>query len=354
VAATLFTIVGLGEALFDLLPDRQVLGGAPLNVAVHAHQLAAPLGGRGVVVSRIGQDELAERVIEELRRRGMTGQYLQSDPDHDSGRVYVSVDAQGQPDYEIVRDVAWDWIQYDPDLEDIAHRCEAVCFGTIAQRNSQSRHTIYRFLDACANRAIRMFDVNLRQCYYDQNVLRRSCEFANVVKLNTDELESVTSLLAVGSPGDGVDDRIRGLIRMFDLRLVVLTRGRDGTVLYSASESASEKQESEPVHGKPAPGADAVGAGDACAAAVLIGLVLHWPMDRIVRLANHAGAYVASQPGATPVLPQSIMDMAASQGATGQRGAKASDGATARPAAAGKLRDKGRKRTKKTKKNKVT
>lgn len=299
--------MGIGEALFDLLPDRQVLGGAPLNVAVHTQQLAAPLGGRGVVVSRIGQDELGERVVEELRRRGMSNEYLQTDPDRETSRVYVNVDSQGQPDYEIVQNVAWDWLQYDPDLEDLARRCEAVCFGTIAQRHSQSRHTIYRFLDACGDRAIRMLDVNLRQNYFDQNVLRRSCELASVVKLNDEEVEPVTRLLAIGGATDSVDNRIHSLIRMFGLKLVVLTRGPDGTVLYGPTE----KHDAPPVHEKPVAGADAVGAGDACAAAVLLGLVLRWPMDRTVRLANHAGAYVASRPGATPVLPESIMELVA-------------------------------------------
>ena len=297
--------MGLGEALFDLFPDRQVLGGAPLNVAVHAHQLAGPLGGQGVVVSRVGQDELGHRVLDQLHRRGMTCQFIQSDPDRDSGRVYVGVDAQGQPDYEIVQDVAWDWLQHDPDLEDLARRCDAVCFGTLAQRHSQARNTIYRFLDACSTRAIRMFDVNLRQDYYDRNILRRSCEFADTVKLNHEELDTVTGLLGVGSPADMADNRIHRLIRTFNLKLVVLTRGADGTVLYDESE----KFDADPVHEKPADGADAVGAGDACAAAILLGLVLRWPMDRIVRLANHAGACVASQPGATPVLPDQIMEM---------------------------------------------
>jgi fructokinase len=303
--AVQFTIVGLGESLFDIFADRQVLGGAPLNVALHAQQLGAPRGGAGVVVSRVGQDVLGRRVEEELRQRGVSCDYLQSDPDRDTGRVYVSFDAAGQPDYDIVQDAAWEWLQFDPDLEDQARRCEAVCFGSLAQRNSQARNTIYRFLDAANKRAVRMFDVNLRQNYYDRGILRRSMQFANVAKLNDEELPIIAAQLGAGSASDDADSRVGLLIRQFDLSVLVLTRGEAGTVLYTATE----KHDGEPVHYEPAQDADPVGAGDACAAAILLGMVLRWPMDRILNLANHAGAFVASQPGATPTLPQAILDM---------------------------------------------
>jgi len=300
-----FLIVGLGEALFDIFPNRQVLGGAPLNVAVHAQQLASPCGGCGLVVSRVGQDELGQRILADLKQRGLSIDFLQTDPDRDTGRVYVAVDAQGHPDFEIVQDTAWDWLQFDPDLEDLARHCEAVCFGSLAQRNSQARNTIYRFLDSSHPRMVRMFDVNLRQDYFDHNVLRRSFEFANAVKLNDQELPIVVDLLGFGSSSDNVDSAIARMIRSFDLNLLVLTRGEAGTVIYAGHD----RHEREPVSYEQTQGADAVGAGDACAAAILIGLIQRWPMDRVVELANHLGAYVASQPGATPVLPESILAM---------------------------------------------
>ncbi|MDP6058433.1 MAG: PfkB family carbohydrate kinase [Pirellulaceae bacterium] len=305
MVAPQFTIVGLGESLFDIFPERRVLGGAPLNVAVHAHQLAGPCGGCGLVVSRVGQDELGQTVFAELQQRGMSVDYLQTDPDRDTGRVYVAVDAQGQPDFEIVQGTAWDWLQFDPDLEDLARRCEAVCFGSLAQRNSQARNTIYRFLDALNQRMVRMFDVNLRQDYFDQKVLQRSFEFANVAKLNDQELPIVADLLGVTSSSGDTDSSIQRMIRTFDLNLLVLTRGEAGTVIYAALD----KYEGEPISYEPAQGADAVGAGDACAAAILIGLVRQWPMDHVVEVANHTGAFVASQPGATPQLPESILAM---------------------------------------------
>jgi fructokinase len=301
--ANRFTVVGLGEALFDVFPEAQILGGAPLNVAVHAHQLAQVRAGRGVVVSRVGQDDLGARVAEELANRSMTSEFLQSDPDHPTGEVFVSVDANGQPSYDIVENSAWDWLQFDPDVEDLARRTDAVCFGSLAQHNAQSRNSIYRFLDTCRPAAVKMFDVNLRLDFHDAQIVRRSCELANVVKLNNEELPVVASYL--GLSGDGDDAVISHMIKLYGLKHVVLTRGKLGTVLYSASA----KHAGPPVSYPAAPNADAVGAGDACSAAVLVGLTLRLTGDRIVQLANHAGAFVASQPGATPKLPDDVLNM---------------------------------------------
>jgi fructokinase len=307
--AARFTVVGLGEALFDVFPGRVVLGGAPLNVAVHAHQLAQPLGGRGVVVSRVGQDDLGRQLLDELKSRGMTTDYVQADPDRDTGKVYVGHGADGQPTFDIVRHVAWDWLSFDPGDDSLANRCEAVCFGSLAQREAQARNSIYRFLSA-AQRAVRLFDVNLRQNYYDANVLRRSCELATAVKLNEHELPVVADLLGLRVAAEKgsaywLDRQAEALLKKWKLSLVAVTRGAHGTALYTPGG----RVEGEPVAYPPADGADAVGAGDACAAGLLIGLIMRWPTGRTVNLANHAGAYVASQPGATPALPDAILDM---------------------------------------------
>ncbi len=296
-----FSIVGLGEALFDVFPEAEMLGGAPLNVAVHAQQLGQPRGGAGIAVSRVGQDDLGQRVARELQDRGMDTSYLQTDPDHDTGRVYVGVDECGEPDYDIVGDVAWDWLQFDPDMEDLARRCDAVCFGSLAQRTAQSRNTIYRFLET-AGRGIKLFDVNLRQNFHDQNVLRRSCELATSVKLNEDELPVVARTLGISA--DNEQAAVAALLKKYALQHVVLTRGEAGTVLHTATTRFDGKV---PLYSRD-PDADNVGAGDACAAAILVGLVLRRPMEAIVELANHAGAYVASQPGATPALPQGLLE----------------------------------------------
>lgn len=301
-----FTIVGLGEALFDLFPDRQILGGAPLNVAVHAHQLGGAVGGRGVVVSRIGQDDLGSLLLDDLRGRGMSTDYVQTDPDHPTGRVYVSFNDDGSHSFEIIRNVAWDWLQFDPDMESLAAACDAVCYGSLAQRDAQSRNTIYRFLTA-ARRAVRLFDVNLRQDYFNRDVLNRSCELATAVKLNDQELPVVARLLNLRAAADGADALAGELLKRFNLRLLALTRGAKGTVLYAAETSGVRRIEQPPVSYPAADAADSVGAGDACAAGLLVGMILRWPMTRTLELANHAGAYVASQPGATPAMPEDLL-----------------------------------------------
>lgn len=305
-----FTIVGIGEALFDVFPDESRLGGAPLNVAVHAHQLARAAvgeGGRGVVVSRVGQDALGDELLRALRDRGMTTDCIQTDPDRPTGRVYVDHDIDGQPTYDIAPNAAWDNLQFDYDLEDLAQSCAAVCFGTLAQRDAQTRNTIYRFLDACS-RAFRLLDANLRgpkdAPFYDARILRRSCEAATALKLNRDELPIVASLLGVGRSGDE-DVMAAALLKAFPLEMVALTRGPAGTCLYTRGGRTEGDVPTYPA----AERADPVGAGDACAAALLVGRTLRLPPPKLVDLANHCGAYVASQPGATPTLPESILQM---------------------------------------------
>ncbi len=297
-----FTIVGIGEALFDVIDGEYRLGGAPLNVAYHAHQLGRRVDGRGVVVSRIGQDELGTQMLEQLCKAGMDTGFMQTDPDRPTGRVYVRTDASGQPSYDIVRDSAWDMLWFDPEDEDLAATCDAVCFGTLAQRDAQARNSIYRFLDATRH-GTKLFDVNLREKFYDRRILERSCELADVVKLNVDELPIVCGELALDQDEKEPGKTAAGLIRRFGLRLVVLTRGKGGTQLITADEVV----EGAAAAYTPAEGADAGGAGDACAAAVLVGLAMRMPFQAIADLANHAGAFVASQPGATPTLPDTVV-----------------------------------------------
>lgn len=302
-----YTIVGIGESLFDIYQGQQHPGGAPLNLARHAHQLIHRLGGQAVLVSRIGQDRLGEMLCDHLKQHQMTCQYIQTDPDRATGRVYINLDANGQPEYDIVENTAWDMLWFDPDLEGLAQSCDAVCFGSLAQRDAQSRNTIYRFLDSC-NHAVRVFDINLRQNHYNQRIIRKSCELAQIVKLNTAELKILADLLAlepVGESQSDQDQQIQQLIKAYHLEMVVLTRGKDGTRLHTADQVVNGTQVQYP----PASDADAVGAGDACTAAVVVGRLLRLPAQKIADLANHTGAYVASQSGATPQLPDQILDL---------------------------------------------
>ncbi len=292
-------VVGLGEALFDLLPAGPVLGGAPLNVAVHAHQL----GAEGILVSRVGHDDLGRQLRAELAARSMNAAYLQTDRDRPTGTVEVML-RNGEPQYAIVPDVAWDAIDFTDDLDALATRCEAVCFGSLAQRGSQSSRSILRFLDR-ATRAVRLFDVNLRQRFYTREVLTASLERSTMVKLNETELPRVMQTLGLAAAGE-VDDRMETLRRAFGLGIAVLTRGAQGTVLYTGEGRLEGKPVSYPAR----PGADNVGAGDACSAGLLVGMMKGWRPTRTLDLANHLGAYVASVPGATPRLPPALLDRA--------------------------------------------
>jgi fructokinase len=295
-------VVGLGEALFDLLPSGRVLGGAPLNVACHAHALIRGRRGRGVVASRVGVDSLGDEIFDQLNQRGMLTSYVQRDAEHPTGTVNVMLQ-DGQPTFEIVADVAWDSMEFSPEWSELAKRTTAVCFGTLAQRSKQSREAIEAFLDA-ASGAIRLFDVNLRQQYFDAALLEASCRRATMVKLNEQELPVMAQLLGL-SAGAPVDQLAR-LRSRFDLEALIYTRGERGTMLVLPDEVIDPTAVSYPA----APNADAVGAGDACSAGILAGWSRGLSPARTVELANHLGAYVATQPGATPVLPPEIISLA--------------------------------------------
>lgn len=300
-------IVGLGEVLFDCFPDRTVLGGAPVNVAVHAHQLFAPLGGRGVVVSRVGDDDLGRKLVSELESRGLGVSSIQLDKQLPTGTVQVTVSNSGEPSYEITENVAWDNLQVNESLEQLAAQCSAVCFGSLAQRSGLSGSTIQRFL-SLATQAVRVFDVNLRQHYFSKQVLRDSLDAASVVKLNEDELSIIGELLAdeLGSE-KGTEESIERIAELFELECIAITRGSDGTVLYKGGE----RFDAEPISITRIEGADNVGAGDACLAGLVFGLLMDWDPNRTLTLANRMGAFVASRPGATPTLSDDILEFAA-------------------------------------------
>ncbi len=292
------TIAGLGEALFDVFADHQTLGGAPLNVAVHAHQLLFPIGGRGVVASRVGRDDLGREVIAAIAGRGMPTDAIQIDDTHATGRVNVRVQ-QGDAEYEIVENVAWDQLEFEHVWSRLAGSCEAVCFGTLARRGARSREAIGQFLRA-ASQAIRLFDVNLRHAEVPLDLIREGCALATIVKLNEAELPRVCHALNLELASQ--DDQASAIRRQFALDAVVLTRGAAGTTLYERDG----KTDGPAVRFPAQPGADSVGAGDACSAGILVGRLLKWPSERVIDLANRLGAYVASQPGATPSLPAEV------------------------------------------------
>jgi fructokinase len=296
-------IVSVGEALFDCFPDRTILGGAPVNFIVHLQQLLGS-SGHAALVSRIGHDELGGQVLRQLKNRGISTEHVQIDDRRPTGRVQVRMSKSGEPEYEIAEGVAWDFLTFDAPLTQLAKNCSAVCFGTLAQRSIASRTVIDKLLEN-ATKAIRLLDVNLRQHYFTRQILESSFTAATVVKLNEEELVTTSASLSHWI-GDAVtiDERAFGLRQAFNLDLLALTRGAQGTVLYTREG----RLEAKPATFPPTENADSVGAGDACGAGLVYGLLMRWPYERTLELANRMGAFVASQPGGTPQLSQGMLD----------------------------------------------
>ncbi|MGL4512371.1 MAG: PfkB family carbohydrate kinase [Lacipirellulaceae bacterium] len=296
-------VVGLGEALFDCFPGGDVLGGAPVNVAVHTDALLQSIGGRAVPATRVGRDPLGARFARELAERGVSTEHTQHDPGLPTGRVAVAINSAGHASYTFDSPSAWDAIDFDEPMRRLAARCDAVAFGTLAQRGPRSRDAIRSFLGA-AKQAFRLFDLNLRQSYYSAEVVDTSLRLASAAKLNDDELHAVGALLGLDTlPAHDFDGAVHELVARYGLEWVALTRGAAGTTIYMNGAK---------VVGRPASyavelGADSVGAGDACCAGLLCGKLLGWPLDRTLRVANVLGAFVASRPGATPALPPELL-----------------------------------------------
>jgi len=284
-------IVGLGEILWDLLPDGKALGGATANVAVHA----AALGARGVAASCVGDDDLGREILSCADDAGLDRQYIAVDPSHPTGTVTVDLDSAGKPTFTIHEDVAWDAIPFSGALAALAAQADGVCFGSIAQRSEVSRQTIARFLAEAAG-ALRVFDINLRQHFYSGEIIEQSLQNADVFKLNDEELPVVVDLLSLA---DDPSVALTELVERFDLRLVALTLGERGSVLMTPTQESS----------RPAPKVDvvdSVGAGDAFTAAVTVGLLAGWELSAIHERAEQVAGYVCTQAGATPPLPASL------------------------------------------------
>ena len=287
-----FKIVGLGEVLFDVLPTGKQSGGAPANFAYVSSQL----GNQGIVASRVGSDEDGRGILKGLKSKSVDVSHIQTDAKHQTGTVKVSLE-NGQPGYEITANVAWDFIELTEDWRDLAANCDAVCFGTLAQRNSISRKTIQDFVNLTRHDCLRIFDVNLRQNYYSVEILHESLESANVVKLNNDELPKICELFEIKRADE--KQSAKNLREKFDLRLICLTRGANGSLLLTENEF----NENSGVEIKIA---DTIGAGDAFTAALTHGFLRRWSLDEINVFANKVGAFVASQTGAMPGFPKNF------------------------------------------------
>lgn len=285
-------IVGIGEILWDLLPSGKTLGGAPANVAFHAQSL----GGASKIVSAVGRDGLGREILRVLEAEGVSTDFVSVLDHHPTGTVKVKLDDEGVPKFTIAESVAWDFIPTSPRLRRLAARADAVCFGTLAQRSAISRRTIRDFLDATRPECLRVFDMNLRQRYYSEELLDELLRRTTVLKMNDVEFGILARLLAL--PDAETDGLIR-LMKKYPLKLIAVTRGDKGSRLFCL-----EREISSPAI--PVDVVDTVGAGDAFTAALVMGLLRGVPLFDINRWAVRIAAFVCSKPGAWPRIPESL------------------------------------------------
>lgn len=285
-------MIGIGEVLWDQLPDGKQLGGAPANFAFHAKAMGANVS----VISRVGDDPLGREVLQRMFALGVPGCDVMLDSAHPTGVVEVEIGADGQPRYVILPEVAWDYIA--PEAMDSAASADAICFGTLAQRNAVSRNSIHTLLDASRTDALRVLDVNLRQDFYTPEILSASLDRANVLKLNDAELKVLARIFSLH--GD-LKAQIATLAERFQLQLVACTRGEKGSLLYAKGEWSEREAEKVAVK-------DTIGAGDSFAAAITMGLLLRWPLPRLHAMAAEVASFVCSQAGAMPEWPAEMKE----------------------------------------------
>lgn len=283
-------VVGMGEALWDVLPEGKKIGGAPANFAYHVSQFGLP----SCVVSAVGDDDLGREIIENFTAKGL--KQLIADVPYPTGTVQVEIDQSGVPQYEIKGNVAWDNIPYTERLESLAERTTAVCFGSLAQRNVVSRNTINRFLDVVSRNEenLIVFDVNLRQGFYNKEILCNSMKRCNILKINDEELVTVSRMF--GYPGIDLQDKCWILLGKYNLKMLILTCGINGSYVFTPGNVSFQPTPKVEV-------ADTVGAGDSFTAAFISSVLKGKSVLEAHSLAVRTSAFVCTEKGAMPTLP---------------------------------------------------
>ena len=287
-------VIGMGEALWDVLPEGRKIGGAPANFAFHAGQ--AGMDAR--VVSAVGRDALGDETLLTLQQKGLNTDAV-ARVDFPTGVVQVTLSEGGIPQYDICEGVAWDNIPFTPALDELARNAQAVCWGSLAQRSEVSRNCIYRFLDAMPSEQgrLKVFDINLRQHFYSIDVIEASCQRANVLKINEEELVIVSELLRLGTPL--VEQQCRLLMERFSLDMLVLTCGSNGSYIFTPVETSFRVTPQVQV-------ADTVGAGDSFTATLVADLLKGAPVGVAHEHAVQLAAYVCTQQGAMAEWPEAL------------------------------------------------
>jgi len=286
-------VIGMGEALWDVLPEGKKIGGAPANFAYHVSQF----GLDSCAISAVGDDALGAELLENFNNKGVTHS-IETVP-YPTGTVQVEIDQAGIPQYDIKENVAWDNIPYTAKLESLAERTKAVCFGSLAQRNVVSRNTINRFLDAIPeeNNPLIVFDVNLRQGFYNKDILCNSMKRCNILKINDEELVTISRMF--GYPGIDLQDKCWILLGKYNLKMLILTCGINGSYVFTPGNVSFQPTPKVDV-------ADTVGAGDSFTAAFIANILKGKSVNAAHLKAVETSAYVCTQQGAMPTLPNSL------------------------------------------------
>lgn len=277
-------IIGLGEILWDMLPTGKQLGGAPANFAYHVCRL----GGNGWAVSAISDDELGREIKSTLSTKKLNT--ILEEVNEPTGTVQVTLNAAGVPTYDITEGVAWDHIPFTERIGDLAKETSAVCFGTLAQRSPESRATIHEFIENMPDGSLKVYDINLRQNYYDEKIISDSLRLAEILKINDEELDIVSKMLSLSGTQE---ERCRAISRAFNLKFVILTKGGDGSeVVLEDKVHISRPGKIDIV--------DTVGAGDSFTAAFILAYLRGESLEKAHTLATEVSSYVCTKAGAMP------------------------------------------------------
>ena len=293
-------VAGIGELLWDILPHGKQMGGAPCNFAFHAMQA----GFEAHVVSVVGEDQDGREILEVMNQLGLGQSYVQTKAEYPTGTVTVELAGEGIPEYIIHEDVAWDHISWNGELDALAGEVDAVCFGSLAQRTRVSRDTIRLFLETTRQECLRVYDINLRQSFYNRETLLQSLKLANVLKLNEDELPVLAGFLGLEGSKEEI---LKRLLKDFQLSLIAFTMGSQGSWLMTPDDTSRCEVPKVEI-------ADTVGAGDSFTAALLAGILNELPLNSIHKTATEVAAFVCSQHGATPILPDYLLDQLKTNG----------------------------------------
>ena len=285
-------IVGIGEVLWDFFEDQNkyVLGGAPFNFAYHVNQF----GLNSLVISAIGNDKLGQKLEADVKKKNVP--YMLERLNLPTGVVNIK-EVDGKPRYDILTERAWDYIPNTEQLKEIAANTKAACFGSLAQRSETSRNSIFAFLDAMPSDALRIFDINLRQKWYTEEVIKTSLQKANVLKINDDELLIIQRMF--GYIDITQENTCRLIMRDYQLDMLILTCGDKGSYIFTKDEMSYLSTNDIKV-------VDTVGAGDSFTASFIASMLKGKTIHEAHRIAVNVSAFVCTQEGATPIIPSNL------------------------------------------------